>query len=70
MKNAMRIDEIEGYLRDGGSLENVLIEPDPSSFRRIWSKAGMEIDLQKEESHNWDYHNFERRYGSNYEDAR
>jgi len=58
----MRIEEVEAFLRDGGSLENVMIETEPSSYRRIWSKVGMEVDRQNEETHNWDYRNFEERY--------
>lgn len=51
MKNALRIDEIEGFLRDGGSVEEILIEPEPSDKRRVWSKAGKEIEQDKERSH-------------------
>lgn len=51
MKNAIRIDEIEGYLRDGGSIDEILIEPEPSSHKRVWSKIGKEIDQDTEKVH-------------------
>jgi len=62
LKNTMRIEEIEGYLRDGGSIENVMIETDPSDHRQIWSKVGIEVDRERETAHDWDYKNFEERY--------
>ena len=46
MKNAIRVDEIDDYLRDGGSIENLLIECEPSDKKRQFSRVGMDIDLE------------------------
>jgi hypothetical protein len=51
MKNAIRIDEIENYLRDGGSVDEILIETEPSDRKRVWSKIGKEIDQDRENVH-------------------
>lgn len=51
MKNATRLDEIEGYLRDGGTIDNLLIEPEPSDHKRQWSRIGKEIDQDIERVH-------------------
>lgn len=53
MKRELRIDEIDGYLRDGGSIDEIMIQTAPEDHKRIWSKAGMVVDRQKEESHKW-----------------
>lgn len=62
MKDAIRIDEIDDYLRDGGSLEELMIQTEPSRYRRIWSKAGMEIDRDKDNAHNWVYNPYTGRW--------
>ena len=46
MKNAIRVDEIDDYLRDGGSIENLLIECEPSDKKRQFSRVGMDIELE------------------------
>lgn len=46
MKNAIRVDEIDDYLRDGGSIENLLIECEPSDKKRQFSRVGMDIKLE------------------------
>ena len=51
MKNAIRIEEIDGYLRDGGSIDELLIETEPSDHKRVWSKVGKEIDQDKDRQH-------------------
>lgn len=55
----MRVDEIDGYLRDGGSIDEVLIETEPSDHKRVWSKIGKEIDQDAERVHRergwWNY---------------
>lgn len=51
MKNTIRVDEIDGYLRDGGSIDEILIEPEPSNRKRVWSKIGEEIDQDVEKAH-------------------
>ncbi len=55
MRNATRIDEIDSFLRDGGSLENLIIETEPSDHRRVWSKVGKEIEQSNDETHEWGY---------------
>jgi hypothetical protein len=47
LKNATRLDEIDDFLRDGGSLDDLLIEPEPSGYTRNFSKAGMEVDMRR-----------------------
>ena len=51
MKNSTRVEEIEQYLRDGGSIDNLLIEPEPTNHTRQWSKLGKEIDQDRERVH-------------------
>lgn len=48
MKNAIRVDEIDDYLRDGGSIENLLIECEPSDKKRQFSRVGMDIKLESD----------------------
>lgn len=40
-KNSMRIDEVNDFLRDGGSIDDVIISMEPSTSP-IWSLAGIE----------------------------
>ena len=51
MKNATRIDEIEEFLRDGGGLDELMIEPEPSRYSLQYSRVGIMVDKQKEETH-------------------
>ena len=51
MRDAIRIDEIDGFLRDGGSIDEILIEPDPSGKKRQFSRVGMEVDQEEEHTH-------------------
>lgn len=51
MKNAIKVDEIDEYLRDGGSIDEILIETEPSNHKRVWSKIGKEIDQDIEKVH-------------------
>ena len=51
MKDAIRIDEIDDFLRDGGSIDEILIETEPSDYKRVWSKIGKEIDQDRENVH-------------------
>ena len=48
MKRAVKIDEIDDYLRDGGSIEELMIECEPSQKKRQFSRVGMEIDQDKD----------------------
>jgi hypothetical protein len=40
-KNSMRFDEVNDFLRDGGSIDDVIISMEPSTSP-IWSLAGIE----------------------------
>lgn len=51
MKNATRIDEIDDFLRDGGTVDDLLIEPEPSGKKRQFGRVGMEIDQEEEKTH-------------------
>lgn len=51
MKNAIRVEEINQFLRDGGSLDEILIECDPSQKKRQFSRVGLEVDQEEEKSH-------------------
>lgn len=55
MKDTIRIDEIESYLKDGGDIDKILIETEPTDHKRIWSKVGMEIDQDEDKTHWWNY---------------
>ena len=48
MKNAIRVEEIDDYLRDGGSIEELLIECEPSDKKRQFGRVGMEVDVEKD----------------------
>ena len=62
MRNAIRLDEIDGFLRDGGSIDEILIETEPSDHKRVWSKAGKEIEQSNDESHSWRFNRITGRY--------
>ena len=55
MKDTIRIDEIESYLKDGGDIDNILIETEPTDHKRVWSKVGKEIDQDEDKTHWWNY---------------
>lgn len=48
MKDKTRVDEIDEFLRNGGSVEELMIEPEPSNYSREFSKVGLIVDKQKE----------------------
>lgn len=67
MKNAIRIDEIDDFIRDGGSIDEILIEAEPSDKRRVWSKAGMEIDTDAEKAHTAEFFKTSGRWHRDYD---